>query len=95
MPDLVRAMGKIAQGVGGHGGMDFLMDWRLIDCLRHGLPLDHDVYDAASWSAIAPLTEWSVANRSKPIDVPDFTRGRWLTNQPMNLSSKAPPAVST
>jgi len=94
MPDLVRAMGKTAREVGGHGGMDFLMDWRLIDCLRHGLPLDHDVYDAAGWSAIAPLTEWSVANRSKPIDVPDFTRGRWRTNPRLNLSMKAAPVAS-
>jgi hypothetical protein len=66
----------MAKKIGGHGGMDFLMDWRLIDCLRNGLPLDQDVYDAALWSSIAPLSEWSVANRSNSIDVPDFTCGR-------------------
>jgi len=43
-------------------GVDFLMDWRTIDCLRNGLPLDQDIYDAALWSSIGPLTEWSVAN---------------------------------
>jgi len=46
--------------------MDFMMDWRLIDCLRNGLPMDMDVYDAAAWSSITPLSEWSIANGSKP-----------------------------
>ncbi|GAA5221671.1 Gfo/Idh/MocA family protein [Membranihabitans marinus] len=86
--ELVTALGEMAKKVGGHGGMDFLMDWRLIDCLRNGLPLDHDVYDAASWSAIFPLSEWSVANRSAPIDVPDFTGGSWKTNAPVDKSLK-------
>jgi hypothetical protein len=66
--------------------MDFIMDWRLIDCLRNGLPLDQDVYDGALWSSIAPLSEQSVANRSRTIDIPDFTRGAWKTNKPVNLS---------
>ena len=76
----------MAKKIGGHGGMDFMMDWRLIDCLRNGLPLDQDVYDAALWSAIAPLSEWSVANRSNSIDVPDFTRGAWKENKPVDLT---------
>ncbi len=71
----------------GHGGMDSVMDWRLIHCLRHGLPLDQDVYDAAAWSAVAPLSEWSVANRSNSIDVPDFTRGHWTGNKPLEFTS--------
>ena len=66
--------------------MDFIMDWRLIDCLRNGLPLDQDVYDAALWSAVAPLSERSVANKSKTVDIPDFTRGAWKTNKPVNLT---------
>jgi hypothetical protein len=66
--------------------MDFIMDWRTIDCLRNGLALDQDVYDAAAWSCITPLSEWSVANRSNSIDVPDFTRGSWETNQPVDIS---------
>ena len=61
----------------GHGGMDFIEDYRLVKCLREGKPTDMNVYDAAAISVITPLTEWSVANRSRPIDVPDFTRGRW------------------
>ncbi len=64
-PPIVTRVGELAKQIGGHGGMDFLMDWRLIDWLRKGIPLVIDVYDAATWSAIAPLTEQSVANRSK------------------------------
>lgn len=83
---IVMRLGEMAKQVGGHGGMDFLMDWRLIDCLRNGLPMDHDVYDAALWNAISPLSEWSVAHRSNSIDVPDFTRGSWKKNSPVNMS---------
>lgn len=84
-PAIVKKIGELAKEVGGHGGMDFLMDWRLIDCLRNGLPLDQDVYDAALWSAIAPLSEKSVANRASSIDVPDFTNGSWKTNAPVDI----------
>jgi len=84
-PELIKRIGVIAKQIGGHGGMDFLMDWRTIDCLRNGLALDQDVYDAALWSSIAPLSEWSVANRSNSIDIPDFTGGSWKTNQPIDL----------
>jgi hypothetical protein len=87
-PEIVRKVGEMAKQIGGHGGMDFMMDWRLIDCLRNGLPLDQDVYDAALWSAVSPLSEWSVANRSNSIDVPDFTRGAWKTNKPVELTLK-------
>lgn len=85
-PEMVKRIGELAKRVGGHGGMDFLMDWRLIDCLRNGLPLDQDVYDAASWSVIGPLSEKSVANRSNSIDIPDFTAGAWKTNTPVDIS---------
>ncbi|MFD1631275.1 Gfo/Idh/MocA family protein [Pseudopedobacter beijingensis] len=85
-PDIVRKMGEIAQSIGGHGGMDFLMDWRTIDCIRNGLPLDQDVYDAAAWSSIMPLSAASLKNRSGSVDIPDFTRGNWKTNVPLNLS---------
>lgn len=87
-PEIVTKVGEMAKKVGGHGGMDFLMDWRLIDCLRNGLPLDQDVYDAALWSSIAPLSEWSVANKSTSVDVPDFTGGSWETNKPVELTLK-------
>lgn len=85
-PPLIKHVGEVARQVGGHGGMDFVMDWRLIDCLRNGLPLDQDVYDAAAWSCVFPLSEQSVANRSQSLDIPDFTRGAWQKNQPVNLS---------
>lgn len=85
-PEIVKRIGELAKKVGGHGGMDFLMDWRLIDCLRNGLPLDQDVYDAASWSSIFPLSEWSVANRSNSVDIPDFTGGSWEDNDPMDIT---------
>lgn len=85
-PAIVNRVGEMARKVGGHGGMDFIMDWRLIDCLRNGLPLDETVYDGALWSSIAPLSEWSVANRSQSIDVPDFTCGSWKTNKPHGIN---------
>jgi len=69
----------------GHGGMDFIEDYRLIQCLREGIPLDMDVYDAAAWSVVSEMTERSVANRSRSIDFPDFTRGRWKTNAPLGI----------
>ncbi|MGQ0740390.1 MAG: Gfo/Idh/MocA family protein [Bacteroidota bacterium] len=85
-PPIVKHIGTIAKEVGGHGGMDFIMDWRLIDCLRNGLPLDQDVYDAALWSCLVPLSGRSVAKRSRTVDVPDFTRGAWQTNKPVDLT---------
>jgi predicted dehydrogenase len=85
-PPIVSHIGQIAKEVGGHGGMDFIMDWRLIDCLRNGLPLDQDVYDAASWSSIFALSGRSVAKRSVTVDIPDFTRGSWKTNKPLSLT---------
>lgn len=88
-PEIVKRMRSMAETVGGHGGMDFLMDWRLIDCLRNGLPVDMDVYDAAAWSVVAPLSEWSVANRSAPIDIPDFTHGNWEKNRPHDIELSA------
>jgi len=83
---IVKHIGEIAKEVGGHGGMDFIMDWRLIDCLRNGLPLDQDVYDGAAWSCLMPLSERSVNKKSRTIDIPDFTRGAWTTNKPVDLT---------
>jgi len=82
---LSRTMGAAARKVGGHGGMDFIMDYRLIYSLKNGLPLDEDVYDAAAGSAVGPLSEKSVANRSSSVEVPDFTRGSWKTNKPLGI----------
>jgi predicted dehydrogenase len=84
--DLVRKIGETARKVGGHGGMDFLMDWRWASLLRHGLPLDMDVYDGAAWTAVGLLSEKSVASRSASVDIPDFTRGSYRKNKPVDLS---------
>lgn len=72
-PELV----ALAKKVGGHGGMDFIMDYRLVYCLRNGLPLDMDVYDLAEWCCIAPLSALSIENGNMPVEIPDFTRGAW------------------
>ncbi len=72
-----RELEEKAKKVGGHGGMDFIMDYRLIYCLRNGLPLDMDVYDLAEWCCLAPLTQISLENNSAPVAIPDFTRGYW------------------
>lgn len=66
-----------AKKVGGHGGMDFIMDSRLIYCLRNGLPLDMDVYDLAEWCCLPELTRLSLENGNRPVEIPDFTRGGW------------------
>ena len=74
---ITRELEAKAREVGGHGGMDFIMDYRLIYCLRNGLPLDQDVYDAAEWSCIGALTALSLEHNSAPVAIPDFTRGEW------------------
>ena len=76
-PILTPELEQLAKEVGGHGGMDFIMDYRLIYCLRHGLPLDMDVYDLAEWCCVAPLSALSLENGNMPVEVPDFTRGAW------------------
>lgn len=77
LPDFVKDLEEQAKKVGGHGGMDFIMDYRLIYCLRNGLPLDMDVYDLAEWCCLGPLTRLSLENNSAPVAIPDFTRGAW------------------
>lgn len=86
---LFKRMGEEAKKNGGHGGMDFLMLWRIIYCLRNGLPLDQDVYDGAAWSVVAPLSEVSVANRGRSMDFPDFTRGEWKTRSALDNMTNA------
>jgi hypothetical protein len=68
--------GELARKQGGHGGMDFIMNYRLVQLLREGLVPDSDVYEAAEWSAPGPLSEASVKNRSAAVDFPDFRRSR-------------------
>jgi hypothetical protein len=82
---LWRQAGELAKAVGGHGGMDFLMDLRWAYCLQNGLPLDMDVYDLASWCSICELSEKSVRDGSRPKNIPDFTRGGWKTAKPLGM----------
>ena len=69
--------GEIAKKLGGHGGMDYIMLYRLLQCMKEGLPPDMDVYDAATWSAPGPLSTASLQQGSGPVKFPDFTRGHW------------------
>jgi hypothetical protein len=84
---LWKRVGEEAVKAGGHGGMDFVMLWRIVHCLRNGLPLDQDVYDAAAWSAVTPLSIESNANRARSVDFPDFTRGKWKHMPPLQIVS--------
>jgi hypothetical protein len=77
-PRIWTRMGEIARKLGGHGGMDFIMCYQLIESMRSGAPPEIDVYDAAAWSAAGALSEVSVARGSAPVQFPDFTRGEWV-----------------
>lgn len=79
--ELWKTTGEIARKNGGHGGMDYVMVYRVVQCFREGLAPDMDVYDAAAWSVPGPLSELSVAKGSAPIKFPDFTRGKWQENR--------------
>ena len=82
---LWKTVGDLAKRVGGHGGMDFIMDARWVYCLQQGIALDMDVYDLAATCCICELTEKSALSRSKALDIPDFTRGAWRTNPKMEI----------
>jgi len=81
---LWKTVGEQARGA-GHGGMDYLEDYRLVQALLKGEPTDMDVYDAAAWSAISQCTEISVAKGSRPVKIPDFTRGMWKNREPLGI----------
>ena len=85
MHPLWRTASDVAKKVGGHGGMDFIMDLRWAYCLQNGFPLDMDVYDLAATSCLCELTEKSVRSGSKPVRVPDFTRGNWRNVAPWGV----------
>jgi hypothetical protein len=78
---------KLLETAAGHAheGGDYMQYHRLVEVLRTGAYPDMDVYDAATWSVISALTERSVANKSRPVDFPDFTRGKWKTNPPVRI----------
>ena len=82
---LSKYIGETAKKVGGHGGMDFIMQWRLIYCLQNGYPLDQSIYDGAAWSSLVELSEYSVLNHSQSVAIPDFTRGAWREYEPMPI----------
>tara|TARA_Y100000991_G_scaffold4015_1_gene3337 strand:+ start:2425 stop:3813 length:1389 start_codon:yes stop_codon:yes gene_type:complete len=83
---IVKKLKKISQDFKqGHGGMDFIMIYRLIRCLNLGLPLDINVYDSVMWSAITPLSELSANTNSQSIKIPDFTSGKWKINSPLEI----------
>ncbi|WP_251106569.1 Gfo/Idh/MocA family protein [Alloacidobacterium dinghuense] len=81
--------GAIAQKLGGHGGMDYIMLYRLLQCMHQGLVPDMDVYDAAAWSAPGPLSTASVANGSAPARFPDFTRGKWQERSASQIATQS------
>ena len=80
--------GAIAQKSGGHGGMDYIMLYRLLQCMRTGIAPDMDVYDAATWSAPGPLSRLSVGHGSAPVQFPDFTRGNWQQRQASAIATQ-------
>jgi len=85
---LWKTEGEIAKKLGGHGGMDFIMLYRLVQCMRDGLVPDMDVYDAAAWAAPGPLSRASVASGSAPIKFPDFTRGLWRQRSASQIATQ-------
>jgi predicted dehydrogenase len=84
---LYKRMGELAVKMGGHGGMDFIMLARMVECLRNGEPLDQNVYEGALWSAVQPLSAKSESEGGEPQKFPDFTRGQWLTTKPLGIVS--------
>ncbi|HEX6070012.1 MAG TPA: hypothetical protein VFZ18_09310, partial [Longimicrobiaceae bacterium] len=86
-----RKLEEISAGA-GHGGMDYIEDYRLVQSLRAGEPTDMDVYDGAAWSAVTELSERSIAERSRSVDFPDFTRGAWRTRPPLGIIN--PPTMT-
>jgi hypothetical protein len=80
--------GEIAQKLGGHGGMDYIMLYRLLECMREGLSPDMDVYDAATWSAPGPLSTLSLTHGSEPAKFPDFTRGHWRERSASQIATQ-------
>ena len=82
---IARDIEEKARRVGGHGGMDFVMLFRIIECLRNGEPMDQNVYEGAFWSSVSELSEYSVAQGGMPQVFPDFTRGDWKTTAPLGI----------
>ena len=73
--------------MGGHGGMDFMMRYRIIECLRSGKPLDQNMYEGCFWSAVTPLSAKPIEDEGAPQRFPDFTRGNWKSTNPISIIS--------
>ncbi len=84
---MYKRLGALSKKMGGHGGMDFMMLYRMVECLREGIPLDQNVYEGCFWSAVAPLSEASVAQGGMPQKFPDFSRGFWNKTKPLAIVS--------
>lgn len=84
---LWKRIGNLATKMGGHGGMDFVMLSRIVECLRNGEPMDQNIYEGAAWSSLLPLTAHSIAQGGMPVEFPDFTRGDWKTTAPLAVVS--------
>jgi hypothetical protein len=84
---LYRRVGDLARKMGGHGGMDFIMRFRIIECLRKGTPLDQNVYEGCFWSAVTPLSASSIERDGSPQNFPDFTRGNWADTPNLKIIS--------
>lgn len=82
---LIQRVGQRAKEMGGHGGMDFIQLFRIVECLQNGLPLDQNVYEGCFWSSVGPLSEKSVRQGGAPQSFPDFTRGNWGTTKPLGI----------
>ena len=84
---LYKRLGALAKKMGGHGGMDFMMRYRIIECLRNGKPLDQNMYEGCFWSAVTPLSAKSIEDEGAPQRFPDFTRGNWKSTNPLSIIS--------
>lgn len=82
---LYKRLAADAKKMGGHGGMDYIMNFRIIEALRLGQPLDQNIYEGIQWSVVAPLSEASVAQNGASVEFPDFTRGNWKTTPPLPI----------
>ena len=82
---LYKRLGEISKKNGGHGGMDYMMSYRIIECLRNREPLDQNVYEGCFWSAVGPLSEASVDEHGSSQKFPDFTRGNWKNTNPLGI----------
>ncbi len=80
-------IGEEAVKAGGHGGMDYIMRYRIFECLMKGEPLDQNVYEGAFWSAVGLLSEKSVKEGGIPQKFPDFTRGGWKNTKQLGIIS--------